>query len=482
MLSSRFFRPLPGTMALLVGLLATTACAAQESVLPPPPPPPPPSSCVMPVGALPVAGVSIAVNPAVRFQTLAGFGTSIRLFDDPHLTETFDPATGRGAVVIPAAEQARILAALYGELQLTRVRYATDPGVEPSNDNLDPLSTDLSKFDFRWKRLDGHVDYAQAAGPYGVTTWFGSPIQLESWMSHSDPAEYVEWAMVIIRRWRERGATLPYWSIINEPGFAGDLSATFIRDAVKQLGTRLVAEGIPTRLVIPDDLNPERALARAQVVLADPAARQYVGAIAFHLYDLTAPQPQPNTASLSLLAALARQYAIPLWMTEWSNPDWFTWARTMHSMLADYDAAAVDYMWGFLGQWESVGSQLITINSTGSSYTGFVKNKQYWATGHWSRFVPPGAVRIAAVSSDAGVLVDAWLVGDRLVVVALNASGSEKSVQVALAAGSPCVQQLLAERSSSFETARILDPVALSAPGFAMALPVTSVTTFVMTP
>lgn len=466
---------------LVLSLLGAGACAAQEPVLPGPPPPPP-AACVMPSGLLPSADATITIDPTVRHQTLAGFGTTVRLFDDPHLTETFDPATQRSAVLVPPAEQARVLAALYGELHLTRVRYATDPGVEPVNDNADPAVTDPSAFDFRWKRLDGHVEYVQAVRPLGVTTWFGSPIALESWMSHDDPAEYVEWAMAIIRRWRDQGATLPYWAIANEPGYTIRLSGAFQREAVKRLGAKLAAEGIATRLVIPDDINAASALGSAQTVLADPVARSYVGAIAVHLYDASYPPAQPNTASLDALAALAKQYGIPLWMTEWYNPDWFTWARTMHAMLAQYDAAAVDYMWGFLGSWEKVGTQLISINSVGNSYTGITKHKQYWTTGHWSRFLPPGAVRVDAASSDPSILATAWLTGDQVVVIALNVGGSAKSVQVALGAGSPCVRELTSERSGAVETARVLDPVTLTGPGFTTALPAGTVTTFVARP
>ncbi len=436
----------------------------------------------MPTGPLQAAGVTVTVTPATRFQTIAGFGTTTRLFDDPHLTETSDPATGRGAVVVPPAEQARILTALYTDLRLTRMRYATDPGVEPVNDNADPSSTDLSRFDFRWKRLDGHVEYALAARPFGLTTWYGSPIVIEPWMSHSDPAEYVEWAMAIVRRWRDLGATLPYWSIINEPGYAANLSPIFIRDAVKLIGAKLAAEGIPTRLVIPDDADPAAALARAQVVLADPVARQYVAAISTHIYVTSGTPQQPQFNQLGELSALARQYGLPLWMAEWFNPDWFVWAKTMHALLVDYDVAAIDYLWGFFGQYDNIGAQLITITHTGSLYTGFVKNKQYWAMGHYSRFIPPGAVRVAALSSDPAVLASAFLVADRVVVVTLNTGGSEKSIQVALGAGTPCVQAVSSERSSSFETARILDPITLAGPGFTTALPATSITSFVLTP
>lgn len=465
-------------LILLFPVIGAGACAAQDPILPTPPPP----ACIMPTGPLPDAQVTVTVSPQARHQMIDGFGTTTRLFDDPHLTNTSDPSTQRSAVIIPATEQAKMLSALYTELGLTRIRYATDPGVEPQNDNADPANTDLSRFDFRWKRLDGHVEYVQAARNLGVTAWFGSPILLESWMSHNDPAEYVEWAMAIIRRWRDLGAPLSYWSIANEPGYAINLSPAFIRDAVKQIGAKLVAEGISTRLVIPDDADPVAALARAQAVLDDPVARQYVAAIAFHLYTGSGTPSQPNTTSLQPLAALAQQYGKPLWMTEWFNPDWLVWARTIHSMLSDYDVSAVDYLWGFFGEWERNSAALMTITYTGNVYTGFVKNKQYWTMGHWSRFVPPGSVRIDATSSDPAILASAYLTGTKIVVVALNTGAAEKTIQVALGTGSPCVQVVTSERTSGFETARILDPLALTGPGFTTALPATSVSTFLLTP
>ncbi len=458
------------------------ACSTHDPVapgvpVPPAPAPPPPTACVTPAGTIPSGAARVAITPSVRHQAIDGFGTTVRLFDDPHLTETFDPATQRGAVVIPAAEQQRILAALYTDLRLTRVRYATDPGIEPVNDNADPALTDLSKFNFAWKRLDGHVDYVLAARQLGVTTWFGSPILLEPWMGRDDPSEYVEWALVTIRRWRDRGATLPYWSILNEPGLIGPYSPAFVRDATKMLGARLAAEGIPTRLVVPDDLNPSRALVRAQAVMDDPDARRYVGALAYHLYE-TGYTPGVTQPDLVTLSALARQYNLPLWMTEWIAPDWFTWAATMHDMLANYDASAVDYMWGFFGQWEGTAPHLITITYTGSTYTGFVLHKQYHVMGQWSRFLPPGSTRVQTSSSVPNVLVSAYAVGDRVVVIAINTGGAPISTQFLLGAGTPCIRTVTGMRTSETLSSSLIPTATLSGPGILDNLPARSVTTF----
>jgi len=299
-------------------------------------------------------------------------------------------------------------------------------------------------------------------------------------MSHTDPAEFVEWSFAIIQEWNRLGNPLPYWSIANEPGLSKPtINGAFLRDAIKLLGPRLAAAGIPTKLVAPDETSPASALSSASIILADPVARQYVAAIAFHLYG-GSPSSQPNTASLSALAALAQQYGLPLWMSEWYTSDWFTWAKTIQSMLGNYNASAVDYAFGYFGQWVSNGGELIIINSVGNLYTGFVRTKQYWATRQWSHFIPPGAVRIRAVSSDPGVEVTAFLNGDSVVVVAVNTVTADRTVQVALGAGTPCVQGVTSKRTTAIESGRILDPFTLSGPGFTTTLPATSVTTFVL--
>ena len=55
----------------------------------------------------PLGGAAVTLDASSRFQTMQGFGTTERLFDDPHVTETFDQATQRAAAIPPAADQER---------------------------------------------------------------------------------------------------------------------------------------------------------------------------------------------------------------------------------------------------------------------------------------------------------------------------------------------------------------------------------------
>ena len=212
--------------------------------------------------------VEVTIFPQEPRQTMEGFGASSRVWDDPHVSNA-------GSTSVPAAAQENVLTLLYTDLGLTRMRPVLDGGVEPINDNVDPAAFDWTKFHFEWKRTDAHISLVEQARAKGMTTFFVSPVTLEAWMTEDNPDEYVEWALAIMLRWRDRGVELPYFSIINEPGYkrSGIWSAEWMRTVVKRLGARMRQEGFRTMLVIPDDLNPAEAYKRASVVLRDSKAR-----------------------------------------------------------------------------------------------------------------------------------------------------------------------------------------------------------------
>lgn len=81
------------------------------------------------------SGGKLDVFPNRKFQIMQGFGSTVRLFDDPHLSETWDPGARRASALLSRAQQDEIMKLVYGELGLTRIRPATDADVEKSNDN-----------------------------------------------------------------------------------------------------------------------------------------------------------------------------------------------------------------------------------------------------------------------------------------------------------------------------------------------------------
>lgn len=418
--------------------------------------------------------VSININAINVNQTMEGFGSSLRVFNDPHVIggTTSDPITA--GLVISAAEEDTILNLLYNELGLTRVRPATgeDGPIENPNDNNNPYVTDTSQFDFSWKKMDAHIEFMARVIPRGVNTYFPSTIKLESWMTAANPEEYAEWAFAIIKRWKDRGYELPYYAIMNEPGYArgGIWPGTYLRDCIKLLGPRLDKAGINTKIVIPDDLNANEAYIRAQIIMGDSVARKYVGALAYHLYG-------GSNSNKTAMMLLGQQYNVPVWMTEYSRPNAFDWGNLIHDVIANYNVSAVDHMWGFFGNQESNGTQYISLNFSGTNYTGYTINKHYYVTGQYSRYVKQGSQRIDATSSNTNVRVTAFKNGADFTVTVINNHSNPQSVDFAIN-GMNNLATLKAIRTSQTENWAILPDITVANDSFTATLAPNSITTF----
>lgn len=406
--------------------------------------------------------VQVTVNLAATRQVIQGFGSSERVWSDPHLGNSAKTS-------VPVRVQAQILQALYGRLGLSRVRNVLDSGVQ---------KTPGSPFDFAGKLADAHVEFVEQARPFGLRTFFPGPVYLEDWMTADDPGAYVDWAMAMLQRWRARGVTPLLYAPLNEPRVARDFPPEWMRQVVIQLGRRLRAAGFPTKLVIPDDENPADAYRRAVAVLEDPDARRYVGAVAFHIYRWGRWDPN----DMLRLRRLATRHRLPLWMTEYgskSYTDWrssLDWAEKLHVLLAEASVNAVDYIWGFFGDWVRTDT-MIAIRFEDGAYRGYEETPIYWITGQYSRFVRPGDVRVAATPTSGDVLVSAYRGPGRAVVVATNRGGRTQTVRVRLTGGKP-KPEVRPVRSSESERWRLLPPLRLRGGAFTATLPPESITTF----
>ncbi len=403
----------------------------------------------------------VTIDLGARRQAIQGFGSSERVWSDPHLSDS--PVT-----VVPPAAQAAILDSLYRRLGLTRVRPVLDQGVQ---------KTRGGPFEFGGKLADAHIAYVKQARRYGLRTFFPGPVYIEPWMGENDVDAYVEWAMAMLRHWRALGAEPPLYAPQNEPYINGDFSPTWLRDVVVRLGARLRKEGFRTKLVVPDDENPVAAYRRASVILADPEARKYVGAIAYHIY-------RGGPEDWSRLHTLAARYGIPVWMTEWTSkelgswPSAFDWAVTVHRLLTEGSVGAVDYLWGFFGDWVS-GESMISIHFDAGEYRGFTRTPVYWLTGQWSRFVRPGFRRVATSADRSSIPTTAFVGPRRLVVVALNPSMSAQTARFSVRGGA-VGRVRLAFRTSAGESWRIVRAPTVRTGSFGARLSPRSVTTFVV--
>jgi len=382
--------------------------APQPGLSPPAPPPPPPPSPPPPPAP---TGDAIVVDVNTRYQTMQGFGVAVRVPSDPHLIGRFGGQ--ENSLQMPSAAEAEIMNELFVELGLTRARMSLQhpPTFTP------PYRTE-------WTYSDAHIDFVQKARTRGMTTWWFAPSTGVGTLG--TPQQYADWAMTVLRYWRAQGLAFPYWSILNEPYTGGPVSAEWVRDATKSLGAKLRAEGHTTKLVIPDGLNPANAVTVGRVVLEDAEARQYVGVLSFHMYASPA-----DFYGVSAVRALAEQYGLPLWMSEYSTTEGrlspLEYGVLMHRLFVEHNVVAHDYMWGFFGDFDV--SQLISVQSTGLTYNGYTIRPEYHVVGQWSKYVKPGAVRVRATSANASLLVSAFRnPSGKLAVIVINIGGAPASV------------------------------------------------------
>jgi O-glycosyl hydrolase len=273
----------------------------------------------------------------------------------------------------------------------------------------------------------------------------------------------------------------PFVSPVNEPSLpiAGAYSTAWLVEVVRTLGRRIEQSGLPTRIVIPDDVDAQSALRKATAVLDDPEARPYVAAIAYHIYG-------GDSADRQQLAALGERYGVPVWMTEFSRAEWdswpevLEWASTMHGLLTEDGVSAVDYLWGFFGSQDR-GHSLVAIEFEDGDYESYAPTAAYWVTGQWSRFVRPGFVRVDATTGSGGSQLSAFLDPDgrQMVVVAVNAQPEALRFPIEVA-GSDLTGDIRAVRSSSTERWAEQTPLAPNGRSFTAELAPESVTTFIV--
>lgn len=426
--------------------------------------------------------VEVVVDAEQRFQTIGGFGSSQRAWTDGHLASLAGPPSS-----IPRAVQGEILAELYTELGLTRFRpHGIGRVTEPVNDNADPTVIDRSKFVFDGPAGDGdgvdaRIDYARQASDYGLTTVLSENNPMLGWMDGSNPEEYAENTLALLLHWRAMGLEPRYQTLANEPsGPASRIPwayGAWHREVVKAMGPRMRDAGLQTMLVIPDDVNPCSAYPIARTVLEDPAARPYVGAVAYHLYG-------GRPACMRDIKALSERYGVPVWMTEHTTRLGYDgsleWAKTIHDLFANYGVSAADHMWGFFGTWDNDQSEtesLIDIAfGPDGGYLSRERTSKYYVTGQFSRFVRPGYVRVGAGSSSRAVLVTAYQGDGELVVVLIN--DGEQAANVSLR-GAPAVGAFSGARTSRSENRAAVSPITPGGAGFRVTLPPRSVTTLV---
>ncbi len=366
-------------------------------------------------GAAARAAVNITLDPAVRYQTIRGWGA----------------ASGSPPWASPLLREAVVREAV-NELGLTRLRLELPSGNrsdttawEQANDDWDPLHINWPAFNTA--ALDQRVTqmvlpFKQAVEANGEPfNLYVSPSLFNSGSSGAAPAwllnnpgEYAEFALAVLLYLKNtHGIEADYYCILNEAGNDNPFNAAVVAEMIKALGPRLQAEGLSTRIQFPESVNAQTAWnSYLQKVQGDDDVWRYIGCLSYHLYGTNDPYR-------SQIGSLGASLGLPTAQTEFMD-------LTMNHLYDDLTLGRVSY-------WEIYGlGQCFQWNP---SNTSFSRIRQYWNFRQVLHFVRPGAVRIGAVSGDSNLRVLAFAHDGRTTVVLINGSGSRAANIVNLPVG-----------------------------------------------
>lgn len=465
--------------------------------------------------------VDVRIDSTVKHQVIEGFGAG-------HISLVYK---GLGDILGPDL-RARAIEAAYNQVKLTtgyidHVVLESPGGYDQRrNDDDDPFHINGNGFnhnavdDFKQKVLDlarpkGFDNFflAQRVNVRWASPWLDD-IRSRDYNRYLD--ECAEQVLAGLLYWRNTyGITPRYNLLFNEPTSGnGELLNGNVKDVIdiiKRAGARLRKEGFPdVKFVIPNEETEEHSLAVAAAVLADPEARQYVGAIGYHPYPYGSPYVsvprilssagagRPDVGRVELrqkLRDLGRQYGIPLWMTEVSHGEvpaqsfdaLLGRAIHIHDELVYTDAAM--YL-TIQNMWSAKAQELHFSSYSGSIEDGpvvFVDNSKNsvsitgmgYAIGHYARWVKRGATRVEASSSDPLVQVIVFRddAQKQLVLVAINNRAAATTVNIAVN-GATLGGNLRGEQSTAAAAWQPLAPAAPNTPtSFALLVPPKSITT-----
>ncbi len=387
----------------------------------------------------------VFVDPSKKFQTVLGIGGALT----DAAAETF--------YKLPKEKQEQILKAYYdvrdgigytlGRTSINSCDFSSESYTYVTNDDATLASFNISH-DLKY-RIPFIKEVLATAGRKNFTL-FASPWSPPAWMKDNDdmlhggslkPEFYDAWAryyVKFIKAYQQAG--VPIWGVTvqNEPMAVQPWESCVYtageeRDFVKNyLGPIMAKSGLKDKKILIWDHNRSMMYQRAEVVLDDPNAAQYVWGVAFHWY---VGDHFENVKRV--------QEAFPkthLLFTEGCNGpfdqaqihDW-QWGEIYgRSMIHDFNNGAVGWTdWNVLLDQEGGPNHvqnycfapIIADTKTGE----LTYMNAYYYLGHFSKFVRPGARRIISSSTVDGLLTTAFEnKNGRIAVVVMNSSDTEQ--------------------------------------------------------
>lgn len=261
------------------------------------------------------------------------------------------------------------------------------------------------------------------------------------------PEFYQSWANYytkFIKAYQKEG--IPIWglSIQNEPMATQRwesciYSAEEERDFLKNhLGPTLKREGLADKKVIAWDHNRDLIFQRASTILADPQAAKFVWGIGFHWYEpWSGGEPMFDNVRLVNETFPDKPLIFTEGCVDSFNPqklgEWKFGEQYGRSMINDFNSGTVGWTdWNILldekGGPNHVANFCFAPVHANTKTGELTYLSSYYYIGHFSKFIQPGARRIASSPSRSQLLSTAFLNPDgKVTVVVMNPTEKQAS-------------------------------------------------------
>ena len=389
--------------------------------------------------------ICVFVDPSTKFQTILGIGGALT----DASAETF--------AKLPPAKQQEILKAYFDSstgigYTLARTNIHSCDFSSASYTYVDEGDKELRSFTVNHDKQFRIPFVKQAlATAGGKLSIFGSPWSPPAFMKDNNdmlhggrlkPEFYQSWASYFakfIKAYEREG--VPVWGITiqNEPMATQRwesciYSAEEERDFLKNyLGPTMKSERLGDKKIIVWDHNRDLIYQRARTILTDPKAAQYVWGIGYHWYEpWSGGDPMFDNVKLVHETFPAKNLLFTEGCVDAFNAqrlhDWKLGEQYGRSMINDFNSGAVGWTdWNVLldetGGPNHVNNFCFAPVHADTKTGELTYTNSYYYLGHFSKFVRPGAKRIASSPSRSPLLSAAFMNTDgKVAVVVMNKS------------------------------------------------------------
>ncbi len=367
------------------------------------------------------SGTNITVDENARFQTFTGGGASFtdtaawllkgsgalsQATRDATMRKLFSPTEGIGLSFVRNPMGGSDLARFgytYNDLPAGQ----TDPSLSKfsiAHDLQDVLP--LTK---QAKQLNPQL--TTVASPWTAPAWMKDNGQLNGgWLKAENYGTYADYFVKYLQAWRGQGIPVDYVTAQNEPTCCGGYPSMSWNGSglayftKSELLPKLANAGLPTK-VLAHDWNWDTYDAYAAQTVNDAAVRSHpnFGGIAWHGYGGNVSQQTDVHNRYPQLDAFQTEHSGGTWIANQQREDMLNiidytrnWAKSVTKW-----SLAVDQNRGPHNGGCGTCDGLITVHNGDGRHGQVDYTIEYYTMGHLTKFVKPGAHRIASTGSSA---------------------------------------------------------------------------------